>query len=184
MLLDRHGGPCRTDDAEAWFDEIAIHIVLSCQPHTAEVVAREWCSRYIPDMPQNWIVATLEQVRQIPPSYTSLAIGRRLNLTAVEKARLGLTHIAATDLTPEQVLDAHRERDRLRKEARRRAEGRQSQARSASRLKPWIEAGFNTRRTWERHGKPTPGPHSNACRNFVLGTYGGNVEDQIATPLA
>ena len=27
--------------------------------------------------------------------------------------------------------------------------------RSLSRTKPWLSAGFKTRRTWERHGKPS-----------------------------
>jgi hypothetical protein len=37
---------------------------------------------------------------------------------------------------------------------RRLAKGAKRQADSISRTKPWIAAGFNTRRTWERNGKP------------------------------
>jgi hypothetical protein len=32
------------------------------------------------------------------------------------------------------------------------------EAMSISQTKPWIEAGFKTRRTWERHGKPVANP--------------------------
>ena len=106
-----------------------------------------------------------------------------VKLNAVERDKLGFWNAEAIDETPEAgrarrareraakrradaarfaeaqiAREARRARDRLRKAVKRRAAGCVSraayEANSASGLKPWIAAGFKTRCTWDRHGKP------------------------------
>jgi hypothetical protein len=47
--------------------------------------------------------------------------------------------------------EERREQNKLRMRERRLREGRTPHAESKSRTKPWLAAGFNNRRTWERH---------------------------------
>jgi hypothetical protein len=156
LLQDRHQGPCLTDDAEAWFDEIAVHLVLTCSEKGLPIVAAEWAAKHTPNLPKTYILAALERVKRKPPFYTSEDIGRRLNVTAEERERLGLTHIAACDVSARQVEAQKRAADRERKRVKRLAEGRRPRSLAATATQPWLAAGFNTRRTWERHGKPGP----------------------------
>jgi hypothetical protein len=93
------------------------------------------------------------------PSYHC---GELLGISAAAGEKHRLTHLGAND-DPDLVkrkryaAARRKERDRLRKEAERRAAGAKPRAEyeatSASQTKPWLAAGYKTRRTWERHRK-------------------------------
>src|SRR4051794_13285844 len=56
------------------------------------------------------------------------------------------------------------------------------EAMSISRTKPWIAAGFNTRRTWERHGKPVASPDVASLKTPSLRDIEGVHTVATATP--
>jgi hypothetical protein len=86
-------------------------------------------------------------------------LGRQLRFTLAEHHSIGGVTMIRPDVSPaelEQYRKAKRKQsNRARQERRRRRKGQQSRQRyiatSASRLKPWLQEGFNCRRTWERH---------------------------------
>jgi hypothetical protein len=82
-------------------------------------------------------------------------LGERLRVTYGERARLQLRTIGPCDMTEAAMALIRKQKKRQRERLRRLARGAQPQADSISRAKPWIAAGFNSRRTWERHGKPS-----------------------------
>lgn len=156
LLQARNGGPCVTDDAEVWFDEIAIHLLIACSARALDMAVEEWTTRHTPNLSKSYVAETIAQLKREPPFYTSIDIGRRLNVTADEKDALGLSHIAASDITPEEAAERKlkRRRERMKQIRLAKGETKRPQALSHSRTKPWLQAGFNTRRTWERHGMP------------------------------
>jgi hypothetical protein len=99
-------------------------------------------------------------------SADKLASIKWLAVSAAERATLDLKTIGALDLPKKEREALRRERYRNRKrmldtawhQRQRRKQGKPtravSEATSNSRTKPWLAAGFKTRRTWERHGRP------------------------------
>src|SRR5262249_47391838 len=59
------------------------------------------------------------------------------------------------DMTEAGIALIRKQKKRQRERLRRQLQGAQPQAASISQTKPGIAAGFKTRRTWERKGKPT-----------------------------
>lgn len=81
-------------------------------------------------------------------------LGERLQLTYADRSRLRIRTIGPCDMTEAIMAVIRKQKRRQREKARRLSRGAKSQAASITRTRPWIAAGFNTRRTWERHGKP------------------------------
>jgi hypothetical protein len=109
-------------------------------------------------------------------SADQLASTKWLAVSYAERQMLGLRTIGAYDMSKrertamrrERYRERHRQNDRAYREQQRRANAKPTraawlQANSASRTKPWLAAGFNCRRTWERHGKPGPGTDVAGC---------------------
>tara|TARA_R110000868_G_scaffold27661_18_gene104668 strand:+ start:3304 stop:4170 length:867 start_codon:yes stop_codon:yes gene_type:complete len=132
-------------------------LVAVAKSGTPQKVA-DWCRAKAPEVSQAEVDAAI-----------ATAAGRRWMLSADEcaallgtdmeqRTRLGLRTIGATDMTKEQRTafkkERKRERDRQRQAAKRRADGRKSQADSISKAKPWEVLGMS-RPTWYRKGKPT-----------------------------
>jgi hypothetical protein len=89
---------------------------------------------------------------------TGETLGERLNLTYAERAKLDIRTIRACDISEAGMALIRKQKARQRKRRARQLKGAKSRAEylaaSISQTKPWIAAGFNTRRTWERKGKP------------------------------
>jgi hypothetical protein len=86
---------------------------------------------------------------------TARTLGQRLNLTYAERARLLLRTIAPCDMTETAMALMRKQKKRQRMRAVRQKQPRAEYlAASISQTRPWIAAGYNTRRTWERNGKP------------------------------
>lgn len=159
LLLDRHHGPCLTDEAECYFDTVVVHFALICGEKGFELAAEEWAKRYTPQLSKAYIAEAVEGARRARLFYMSEDIGRHLNVTLAEHERLRLTHITPNDLKPAEFARYRNQRNAARRKASRLKTGQTKRPRelSASQTQPWFAAGFKTRRTWERHGKPTPG---------------------------
>ena len=84
---------------------------------------------------------------------------------------------------PADAADVRRNRERERKRRLRLAAGRtpraQYEATSKSHTKPWLSDGYNTRRTWERHGKPVPAAVTFLARYFLSGAVVASVSHPI-----
>jgi hypothetical protein len=78
----------------------------------------------------------------------------------LERATLHTYTIGSYQTPKAERMRQRKEKQRLAEEDRRRAAGakprEQYLAAAVSRTKPWEAAGFRSRRTWERHGKPLP----------------------------
>ena len=99
----------------------------------------------------------LDEIDLMPPwrrKPMARTLGKRLQVTYAERTRLDLRTIGPCDMTKAAMAVIRKQKKRLRERLRRLKQGAKPQAASISRTKPWIAAGFKTRRTWERNGKP------------------------------
>jgi hypothetical protein len=172
LLRDRCGAVLPNDDAgrEYLFELL---LVISLWPHEARrgpSGVRLWgpadkmrhaIEVWTPWMSENEASDLCIQITDIPKWErwrSNRALGEALGLTYGERARLKLKDILPYDI-PEAGMALMRKRSkRQRERLRRQAQGAKSRAEylaaSLTRTKPWIAAGFKTRRTWERNGKP------------------------------
>lgn len=134
------------DDGRDSVEIIVNHLVMLFDPRLR---AGDWICRCVPwlgkDASERLIARAI--ARQIKWRADSLA--RRLNLTSSERDRLKIRTIGAVDLNKEQREERQRQRDRLAKEAKRRAAGAKPQAQSASRTKPWVVLGIGRSRWYD-----------------------------------
>jgi hypothetical protein len=141
LYYARYGSP-RLPDDDAGRDDAMIMINHLIMLADGPLRVRDWCRRYAP-----WFVAEAENLveRLIvrPRRYTADTLGRLLNLTIAERDRLQIRTIGAVDLDKAGRRQRRREKDRLVKEAKRRAGGTTPRAQSASRTKPWDIAGVS-----------------------------------------
>ena len=81
-------------------------------------------------------------------------LGRHLHVSDAERSLLRIWTIGSFDVPKAKRIKRRKERRRLAEQARRRARGAKPREQALTRTKPWEAAGFRSRRTWERHGKP------------------------------
>lgn len=86
--------------------------------------------------------------------YDPRSLGNKLELCDEDRERHQAWSIEAIDVTYEERQMINKEKNRQAQEKRRRKLRAKPHSESASRTKPWLAAGFRSRRTWERHGKP------------------------------
>lgn len=159
LIRHRHSTTyCDTADGEIYLAAAATHF-------DNEAHCRKWAENWTP----------LLNITQIGRAYNSgLNIGKRtadqiandLRVTKHERSSLKLTTIGAVDFNKAQRIQARRDKHREASRARRLAAGAIPRSESSSQQKPWLSAGYNSRRTWERNGKcprdpgelPTPAP--------------------------
>jgi hypothetical protein len=104
--------------------------------------------------------------RPLPDIISGSYLGQHLEVENEERERLKAWWIKPCDMSDEEFEAYKCEKRRKRESNRRRKNGAKSHADSDSRTKPWIDAGFKSRRTWQRHGKPASVGVQNSC---VLG---------------
>lgn len=158
LLRDRNRGPCLTDDAILFLEEVLPHIAIACGPATYEFNAGEWVALNTPLLTKDQVTGAIVRILPNPPRYASLDIGQRMNVSEAEWERLELSHIRPAGWTRRILKTKRRARHAVSRKAARHARGESKTRRedSASRTKQWLAAGFKCRRTWERHGKPGP----------------------------
>jgi hypothetical protein len=157
IFLDRYGGPLPDDDAGLGDARVAIHHVASL-PGNQENNVFSWLARWAPWMPADQMVGLVDEAIEHPLRWKADTLGWALQLTAVDRARLGVTTIGAFDLGRSARAQRRKDQKRRRAEAERRAAGAKTRAEylagSLSRTKPW-KAERISRRTWERRRKAT-----------------------------
>lgn len=172
VVEHRHNGPCDTDDGEAYLRAALPHILVEArQPGTpmhrtnAILWANRWTPRILDEVTLDWLNELEHEFATRPRLIRADTLAKMLGVTKAERDALGLTTIGATDWNRRQRVAArkrlHAERQ---KQARAKASGYKPRDKAASKIKPWIEAGFRSRRTWERHGKPEL--VANSCASF------------------
>jgi hypothetical protein len=124
-----------------------------------------WLDRYAP-----WINAELHAKLAGLSAYWywGRSLGQHLELYDEDRERLEAWTIEAVDVTKEQRKTINLEKRKKSWERYRRKQGIKPREQSASRTKPWEAAGFNCRRTWERHGKPTPAAVSQTSESLLF----------------
>jgi hypothetical protein len=112
-----------------------------------------WLELWAPWMPEAEIMATAAKISARRRRFTARVLGRLLRLTPEERERLAITSIRAMGMSKADMNKRRRERDRLYRQQRRRANGakprEQYEAQSFSRTKPWEIDGISER-TWRR----------------------------------
>jgi len=152
-LTDRYG--CEWPDDDAGRDDLwlAVHSLTTVGKWDGEV--RAFIASKAPWLSESETLQMLDKAYALPRPYGAAKLGQKVGLTDQDRDRLKLWSIDAAD-DPGRLKRRERKRlDRIEQQtARRRKRGVKSWDESATRTKPWIAAGFKTRRTWERHGKP------------------------------
>jgi hypothetical protein len=119
------------------------HLAMLASP---AVRIEDWLSRCAP-----WFhdQAMIDRARAKPQRWRADTMAEVLNVTDEERTRLKTWTIGAVDCDKDQRAARRREKNRLAKEARRRADGALPRAQSLSQTKPWEAEGIS-RRQWER----------------------------------
>jgi hypothetical protein len=115
----------------------------------------QWC---------RWTCAPHSVVRQIdaileanpPRRMTADTLAKHLGVSDDERSFLRIWTIGSYDVPKADRLERRKERKALAEQARRSARGAKPREQAFTKTKPWEAAGFRSRRTWERHGKPLP----------------------------
>jgi len=133
--------------------------------------------RWAPWMTHTEADALIDEINQMPLWQRKIKagpLGKRLNVTYSEREELRLWTIAQCEFGPKAMAELRKHKRRKRMRLLRQRRGARPQAASISKARPWIAAGFNTRRTWERHGKPNV---ATSCQVNLIST-----EHETATP--
>jgi hypothetical protein len=144
-------------------DDAGRRFVFALANHMDEAKRiRVMIANHAPWYPEDDADELIRRIERHRTKWRADSLAKFLGITYAERTRDGLRTIGACDVPKEERTRLRRERyrerermlDRTRKSKRRRANGAKPHAESASRIEPWLAAGYKCRRTWERHGKP------------------------------
>jgi hypothetical protein len=178
LFRDRYRGFEFPDDDAGREDLRELLLPVSIGPH-ADIrmpsVIAAWARWMQPQEATELIdrINMMPMRRRMP---TAKQLGKRQNVTASLRHRLKLWTIRPCDISLGELRrQRRREAARERMRRLRQLQGRKPRAEwlatnSISRTKPWEKAGFKTRRTWERHGKPM----SQVCSHLKLNKKAAN----------
>jgi hypothetical protein len=154
LFRNRYGPTLPDDDAgREYLHELLLPISLG--PH-ADIKMPNAIEVWAPWMHEHEASQIIEQINRTPTRQrkpTARQLGKRLPLTNAERERLKLWTIAPHDMSPEQLVQQRKAKDRARMRMRRLLQGREPRAKyeatSKSRKKPWKIEGIS-RATWYR----------------------------------
>ena len=154
LFRDRYRGDVLPDD-DAGRDDlyIALHHLAQVPRADAGTLA-SYIALHAPWMEAAEIEILVSTVLAAPRRWRADTLAWRLRMTAADRRRLAITTIGAIDLSRSAREALRRQLDRERKKVHRLRAGATPHEKSASGLKPWLALRMS-RRTWERHGKPT-----------------------------
>ena len=143
ILRDVCGGPCITDDATVWLDEVLVHVHLATSPETFAFALAEWTRLHTPRLTPADIEDACRRILPAPPRYSSADIGARLGLSVERYHRLGLTHVLPAGWTAKKRATRARKRKAAALKAKRHATGVTKAPRelSVAKLAPWMSVG-------------------------------------------
>jgi len=161
LFRDRYGPTFPDHDDAAREDLRELLLPISLSPH-ADLKMRNAIEVWAPWVSEDEAQELVDDIKLSPRwerMPTAKKLGERLNLTYAQRAKLDIRTIRACDISEAGMAlirkQKKRQRDRLRRKLRGAKPRAEYLAASISQTKPWIAAGFNTRRTWERDGKPS-----------------------------
>jgi hypothetical protein len=161
-LFRHRWGPELPDDDAGREDLRELLLAISLGQH-AEIKMPKAIEVWAPWMPPNEATLLIDNVNRTPIWHrkpNAKRLGFRQRVTNQTREYLKLRTISPCDMTDEQMREQRRAKDRERKRRLRAKCGSRPrveyESNSISRTKPWEAAGFKCRRTWERHGKPSP----------------------------
>lgn len=160
LFAARHGHTLPNDAAGRLAVELLAHhlgALTSADPRKRIMNMIELRAPWLPIGEAN---ALMVEAITKPKRWRADKLAWKLRLIEIDRSALRITTIGAIDAGKAQRTASRRERNRLAKEAKRRAKGmlpRHSyEAAAIARTKPWIAAGIS-RRTWYRHQRGTDG---------------------------
>jgi hypothetical protein len=120
VLGDRYGTQLPDDDAGR--DDLRIFLEHCSGTSNFAKTARNFCSLWAPWLSEQELEDLLREVHATArPYYTADEVARRLNVTYVERTRLGLTTIGSVDVDASERRERAKQRKRARERARRAA---------------------------------------------------------------
>ncbi|MGF3022636.1 hypothetical protein ACQVP2_07390 [Methylobacterium aquaticum] len=153
LIRGRHGGPCDTDDGEAYWLCALPHLLILFPSQPVRADPLRWAERWVPRLMQAMGGRKAEAVigshLRRPRFRNNAALGRELRATSAECAAYQLHGIAPCDIAPEVRQAEAREAEAERKRAARQAKGSKARAQSLERTKPWEAEGIS-RSTYKR----------------------------------
>ncbi|KQP05904.1 hypothetical protein ASF28_18625 [Methylobacterium sp. Leaf99] len=168
IVQDRHQGPCATDDAIIYLDEVLPHFATKCGSAGFMFAVAEWVAQNCPRLTGADIEDAVARILPNPPRYTSVAIGRRLNVRIAEARRLGLRYVRPVGWNAAK----HERQAKAAKAAalrvKRQATGktRTPRALSVEKLAPWIALEMS-RATFKRLPKDMQADHVERAREAL-----------------
>ena len=152
LFGDRYGAVLPDDDSGCDDVRIMAHHLALMSGNQFERIA-SWIASSAPWMTPETAQVLIEKAIAKPLRWRADKLGARLNLTAADRARLGIKTIGACDMTKTEREAARKARKRQAKREQRRKQGSKPRAQylaeSAEHTKPW-EAEGCSRRTWYR----------------------------------
>jgi hypothetical protein len=170
IITKRHGAVLPRSHTGALTAEIMSHHIAHA-PGDAFKHITAWLNVWTPWMTHQEKVELAERVLHRRRKYKAATLGQRLQLTYAERKELRIRTIGACDISGDEQREIYREARRNAAAKKRRKQGAKPRARyvaeSLAQTRPWDELGVS-RRTWYRHGKPTP-----AKAVYLVGASGG-----------
>ncbi|MCJ2032619.1 hypothetical protein [Methylobacterium sp. J-068] len=168
LLHARHKGPCLTDDAGTYLDEILPHIAIKCGAAGFGFALTEWAVRNCPGLSPADIKDAVRRILPAPPRYTSAAIGRRLNVRIAEAKHLGLRYVRPVGWTAAKHEREMKAAKAAALKAKRQATGETKTPRelSVTKLAPWTGLGVS-RATFMRLPKDVQAAHVEQAREAL-----------------
>lgn len=168
LLRDRHAGPCLTDDAVTYLDEVVPHFAIKCGSAGFMFALTEWAAQQCPSLRLADIEDAAGRILPAPPRYTSAAISRRLNVRIAEAKRLGLQYVRPVGWTAAKHERAMKAAKAAAVKAKRIATGETKMPRelSVTKLAPWTGLGMS-RATFMRLPKDVQAAHVERAREAL-----------------
>jgi hypothetical protein len=153
LFAHRYNGTLPDDDAGR-ADAVIMAHHLARRPGDQRRRIVSWCETWAPWLQGDTLDQLIADVIDKPRRWKADTLAERLNLTDVERRRLRITTIGASDRSKADRMADRKARKREAERARRRARGakprKQYESTSAAATKPWLELGIS-RRTWYRN---------------------------------
>ena len=144
LIAHRHGGPCDTDDGEAYLRAALPWVIDTAGGFDTEdlhAFVGSWAGKVIPRVDEKTILSGIVKARYRHQRkhlwWSAQRLGDLLRLTVAEREHLRITRIRPAGMTSRQFAAYRRRRKAARAKALRAADGATPREQSAARLVPW-----------------------------------------------
>lgn len=159
LFTARYGEVLPNDDAGRDDVSIMAHHLANVGAGDPVDRIRQWVSLRAPWFPTGDLAKLIRDAINSPRRWKADRLAWRMRLTEADRATLRITTIGAIDLGRGSRIAQRRKRNRMAKEAQRRAAGikprHEYEAKAIARAKPWDALGMS-RASWYRASKPQP----------------------------